>query len=404
MRRAASLDTTPDARLLLTTRGVRAFVDGLVSVTLSSYLVLLGLSGTQVGTIVTGTLLGSAALTLIAGFHGHRIPRRRLLSVVAAVMVATGVGFTVVTAFWLLLLVAVIGTLNPSAGDVSVFLPTEQALLPMTVSTHDRTALYARYSLVGFTAAAFGSLAAGLPDVVARHGWLSERASQRTVFAVYGLAGLVVAVLYRRLSPSIEPSQDEDRRALGPSRSIVYRLAAVFCVDAFGGGFAVQSLIALWLYRRFDLSVATAGAIFFWAGLLSGGSALVAVRIARRIGLVRTMVYTHIPANIFLMATALMPNLPLAITCLMARSALAQMDVPTRTSYVMSVVTPAERSATASVTNVPRSLVAAFAPLIAGRLLDHSTFGWPLVIGGALKLAYDVLLLAMFRKVPVRDD
>jgi MFS family permease len=399
------LETTADASVLVASRSVRAFVDGLVSVTLPSYLVLIGLSGTQVGAVVTGTLLGSAALTLLAGTRGHRFQRRRLLQIVAVTMIATGVGFTVVRSFWPLLVIAVLGTLNPSAGDVSVFLPTEQALLPMTVTPKDRTALYGRYALIGASLAAVGSLAAGIPDALAHHDVLGAGTAARTVFVVYALAGVAVFAMYHRLSPAIESDRAEGTRsALGPSKALVYRLAAIFSLDSVGGGFVVQSLVALWLFRRFDLSVATTGAIFFWTGLLSGGSALVSVRIARRIGLVRTMAYTHVPANVLLIATPLMPNLPLAIACLLARSALAQMDVPVRSSYVMAVVTPAERPAAASITNVPRGLAGALAPLAAGRLLDASRFGWPLVIGGFLKLLYDGLLLLLFREVRPPDE
>ena len=392
-------ETNPDAAVLLTTRGMRAFVDGLVSVVLPSYLVLLGFDGLHVGAIVTGTLLGSAALTLLAGLQGHRVRRLLLLQVVAGVMVFTGLGFTLLSSFWALFLIAVVGTLNPSAGDVSVFLPTEQALLPSTVSDRYRTALYGRYSLVGFTVAAIGALFAGVPDVVARNTALSKTGSYRGVFLLYALVGVAVWFSYRRLSPSIERPAGEAGRALGESKRVVYRLAAVFSLDAFAGGFVVQSLLALWLFRKFGLSTGVAGAIFFWAGLLSGGSALVAVQLARRIGLVRTMVFTHLPSNALLIATALMPTLPLAIACLMARSALSQMDVPARTSYVMAIVQPSERAAAASITNVPRSLASAASPLAAGWMLDHSTFGWPLIIAGSLKAAYDLTLFTLFRHV-----
>lgn len=398
------LETTTDARVLLTTRGLRAFVDGLVSTILSSYLLLLGFSGRQVGVVVTGTMLGSAALTLFVGLRGHRVQRRTLLLIVAGLMITTGLLFSVVTAFWGVFLVAVIGTMNPSSGDVSVFLPTEQALLPMTVSDRQRTALYGRYSLVGFGVAAVGALAAGLPDAASRRGWLSLKAADQLVFVVYAFVGLLVLLLYRRLSPAIEPPGDKKRAALDASKRVVYRLAAVFSLDSFGGGFVVQSLIALWLFRRFNLSVTTAGLIFFWSGLLSGFSALVAVRLARRIGLVRTMVFTHLPANGFLIATAFMPNVWLAVTCLLIRSALSQMDVPARTSFVMAVVTPAERPAAASVTNVPRSLASALAPSAAGWMLDHSRFGWPLIVGGGLKAAYDLILLALFRNVKPPEE
>jgi MFS family permease len=396
----APASASGDALRLVETRSLRAFGDGLVSVAFGPVLLLAGLSSQQIGGVITATLLGSAALTLAVGLRGHRVTRRRLLRWAAYLMIATGVGFVLTTGgprwFWLLLVVAFVGTLNPSAADVSVFLPTEQALLPQTVDDRDRTALFARYALAGSFLGACGALAAGVPDLLARHHVVSRAVALRGTFGVYSVLGLVILSRYARLSPEIEPADGEAPTPLGPSRRIVYRLAALFSVDSFGGGFVVQALVALWLFRRFGLSIAVAGQIFFWTGLLSALSALVAVRIAKRIGLVRTMVFTHLPANAFLILTPFMPNLGLAVACLLVRSALSQMDVPARTSYVMAVVTPAERPAAASVTNVPRSLASAAAPLLAGWLLGRSTFGWPLVIGGGLKAVYDLALLAMF--------
>jgi predicted MFS family arabinose efflux permease len=216
---------------------------------------------------------------------------------------------------------------------------------------------------------------------------------------LYGLLGLIALVLYRDLSPSIEPATAQAPAPLGPSKRIVYTLSALFSLDSFGGGFVVQSLLALWLFKRFELSEATAGTIFFWTGICSAFSYLAAVKIAARIGLINTMVFTHLPSNLFLVLTPFMPNLPLAVALLLARSALSQMDVPPRQSYVMAVVTPYERPAAASVTNVPRSLASALGPFPAGYLLGLTTFGWPLVIGGTMKAVYDLLLLRMFQKL-----
>ena len=388
-----------DAMRLLETRGLRAFGDGLVSVVLVPALTLAGLSASRIGIVIAATLIGSAAVTLAVGLRGYRLGRRRLLQVAALMMIATGIGFASARAFWPLLIVAFLGTMNPSAGDVSVFLPTEQALLPQTAPATSRTALFARYALTGSILGAAGSLAAGVPEALADHHVLGRSWALRSAFIVYSVLGLIVLSRYARLSPAIEPANREATTPLGPSRAIVYKLSALFSIDSFGGGFVVQALVALWLFRRFGLSVAVAGQIFFWTGLLSALSALVAVRIAKRLGLIRTMVYTHLPANVLLMATPFMPNLGLAIACLLARSALSQMDVPVRTSYVMAVVTPAERPAAASVTNVPRSLASAVGPFAAGWMLERTTFGWPLVIGGALKAIYDLVLLAMFRSV-----
>jgi MFS family permease len=312
-------------------------------------------------------------------------------------MIATGLGFAFVHDFWPLLVVAFVGTLNPSSGDVSVFLPTEQALLPQTVSDRQRTALFAHYSLIGSLVAAAGALTAGLPELVAEKTSLSLAQALDGMFLLYALLGLVVLLLYRGLSPAIEPEASTAAAPLTTSKGVVTKLAALFSLDSFGGGFVVQSLLALWLFQRFEVSVATVGAIFFWTGVLSAFSALVAVRIASRIGLLETAVFTHLPANLFLVLTPFMPNVQLAVAFLLLRSALSQMDVPVRNSYVMAVVSPAERPAAASVTAVPRSLAAALSPLLSGWLLSLSVFGWPLVIGGVLKGVYDVLFLLMFK-------
>ncbi|MCC6792824.1 MAG: MFS transporter [Thermomicrobiales bacterium] len=395
---------TGDAAVLLRTRAVRAFGDGFVSVILPLHLASLGLSNARIGFVVTATMVGSAALTLFVGLVAYRVGRRALLLRVSLLMLLTGLGFAFVHDFWPLLLVAFLGTLNPSSGDVSVFLPTEQALLPQTVSAASRTTLFARYSLVGSLLAAFGALASGLPELLVDRTSLSLRTSLDLMFVIYGALGLVIFWQYRTLSPAIEPADKGANTPLGPSRPIVYKLAALFSLDSFAGGFVVQSLLALWLFQRFDLSVATTGTIFFWTGLCSAFSQLAAPRLARKIGLVRTMAYTHIPANIFLILTPFMPTLPLAIATLLLRSLVSSMDVPARTSYVMAVVTPAERPAAASVTNVPRSLATAASPSLSGWLLSLTTFGWPLLIGGVLKVAYDLLLLKMFKDVQPPEE
>ncbi len=395
---------TPDSSVLLTSRGVRAFVDGLVSTALAIYLGLLGLSKFRIGVITTATLVGSGVVTIGVGLRAHAMNRQRLLQVVALVMILTGVGFATLTNFWLLVAVAVLGTMNPSNGDVSVFLPTEQALLPGTVSDTFRTALFGRYSLVAFILGAFGALAAGLPALSAKHNWLSPLTSYRLVFVVYTAAGLTVMLLYRKLAYVPPPVGVSRAVGLGESRAIVIRMAALFSLDSLGGGFVVSTMMIVWLQNRFALSAGAISVIFFVTSLLSGLSAMLAVRIARRIGLVRTMVFTHLPANGFLMLTPFMPNVSLAVTCLICRSLLSQMDVPVRSSYVMAVVTPAERPAAASITNVPRSVASALPPVAAGWMLAHSKFGWPLLLGGGLKALYDVLLLVMFRHVKPPEE
>ena len=388
-----------DAGILISARALRGFIDGLVSTLLPTYFAFIGLNSFHTGAIITATLFGSALLTLLVGLMGHRLQRLTLLHIASAAMIATGIGFASVTWFLMLFIVAIIGTINPSSGDVSVFLPTEQALLPATATDEQRTSLFARYTLAGFGAGAIGALFVGIPNVFHRHHVMSEAWSYRTVFLLYSLIGLALYFLYSQLSPQLASHPVHKSLPLGESRKKVVSLAILFSLDSFGGGFVVQALIVLWLQHRFELSLAVTGAIFFWTGLLSGFSGLVAVHIARRIGLVKTMVFTHIPANVFLITAAFMPKAWLAVACLVFRSALSQMDVPIRTSYVMAIVTPPERAAAASLTNVPRSLASALPPLGAGWMLQHSTFGWPLIAGGSIKIIYDLLLLYKFRNV-----
>ena len=384
---------------LLVAKGLRAFGDGFVSLLLPLYLLELGFGPLQVGIIATVTLLGSGVMTLLVGLHAYRYHYRTLLLAATLLMVGTGFGFALVSDFWPLLMIAMVGTLNPSSGDVSVFLPLEHAVLSRVVTDRERTAVFARYSLVGSLVGAIGSLAVALPGVLASFTGLSSKASMQAMFVLYALLGIFTALAYRGLPRSIESAAQVPAAPLDKSKRTVYTLAALFSLDAFGGGFVVQSMVALWLYQRFELSVITAGTIFFWTGLLTALSYLAAVRIADRFGLVNTMVFTHLPANLCLVAIPFVPDLGWVIALLFIRSALSQMDVPTRSSYVMAIVSPAERPAAASITSVPRSLASAVGPLLAGYLLGISTFGWPLVAAGGLKIVYDVLLLVMFRRV-----
>jgi MFS family permease len=394
-----------DARKLLATRAIRGLADGIVGVALATYLTSLGFSPFEVGATITGTLLGSAAVTLGVGLLGHRLSRRSVLLGATVMMVLTGIGFAGLTTFWPLMVVAVAGTLNPSSGDVSVFLPTEQAALAHTVSGPARTMAFAWYNLAGSLAGAVGALLSAVPAAAAARMGVSLLGALRGVFVFYALCAVVAGVIYVSLSPSLEVHPgDVLRRPLAESRAVVLRLAALFSIDSFGGGFIVQSLLVLWLFRRFHLDIGTTAAVFFVAGILSALSQLVSPRIAARVGLIRTMVYTHLPSNVFLILAALMPSAWLSIACLLLRTAVSQMDVPARQAFVMAVVPPEERAAAATVTNVPRSLAAGLAPLIAGALLEKTTFGWPLVIGGTLKAIYDLALLFQFRAVPTREE
>ena len=384
-------------------RAIRGAVDGFASLVLVVYLADLGFSQLEIGALVTAMLLGSAVLTLAVGLAGGRVRARAVLLGACALMLGTGLGWAAFSTFWPLFVVAFVGTLNPSEGDVSVFLPTEQSLLADAVAGGERVALFARHNLAGALAGAVGSLAAGLPELAAGALGAPRGAAFRLAFAIYGLAALAIAWLYRGL-PDRGPAHEVAPAPLARSRPVVLRLTALFALDSFGGGFAVKAMLALWLFQRFGLSTQTAGIVFFVASLLAGFSQLGSTWLAARIGLIRTMVYTHLPANAFLVLAAFMPSAPLAVTCLLLRMAFSQMDVPARQSYVMAIVPPEERAAAASVTNVPRSLAAALSPSLAGALLALSSIGCPLVIGGVLKTAYDLLLLAQFRNAPPPEE
>jgi MFS family permease len=375
--------TLSEPRRVVTVRTLRGFADGFVSVLLADHLLSLGFSSFRVGVVVTATLVGSAVLTLAVGLTGHRVGYRTLLLGACALMLATGAGFFAVESFWPLLAIAALGTLNPSAGDVSVFLPTEQAFLAGHASGSERTRLYALYNVGGNVAGALGALL-----TVALHG--------RAGFVVYIAVALVAAAIYGGL-PRDRPAPSALTRPLHRSRGVVLQLAALFSLDSAGGGLVVQSLLVLWLHLKFDLSTASTGAVFFAAGSLSAFSQFLAPRLAERIGLIQTMVFTHLPANGFLIAAAFMPNAALAVAFLLLRALLSQMDVPARQAFVMAAVLPEERAAAASVTNVPRSLAAAATPALTGWLLSNGHLGVPLVLGGASKAAYDLLLLYRFR-------
>jgi MFS family permease len=391
---------TPEStiRQIFLARGVRDFGDGLVAVVLPAYLVALGYGATEIGAVATMALLGSALLTLGVGLLGARIDPRGLLLAAALLMIATGLGFASTPGFALLAAIALVGTINPSAGSVSVFAPLEQAMLTSAAPDARRTAVFARYSLVGSLAAATGALAAAGPDALVRLG-LAELDAMRAVFLLYAVLGLACLLACRALEPVPAEARRANHAPLGPSRSIVLKLAALFSVDSFAGGLAVQALLALWLFERFDLSLAQAGLFFFWSGVLSAFSFPVAAWLAGRIGLINTMVFTHIPSSLCLIAAMFAPGVEWALGLLLLRAALSQMDVPTRTSYVMAVVTPPERTAAASFTAVPRSLAAAAGPAIAGAVFAA---GWqmaPFIACGVLKIAYDLALLWAFRHI-----
>jgi predicted MFS family arabinose efflux permease len=385
------LTATPTRRLEIA-RAIRAFADGFASVLLALYLQDLGFSPLQIGVIVTATLLGSAALTMWAGIRLARRGARTVLLTACALMAFTGFGFASVTRFWPLVVIGFIGTLNPSGGDVSLFLPMEQSALADLTTEADRPKRFAVYNLAATLAAAAGALASPLPQRIAKtHGW-DVVTTERYSFLIYVVTAAAAALVYRGLHSA--PHDPGRRHGLHKSRSIVARLSTLFALDSAGGGFAVNALLVLYLDLRFGLSPGVMGTILAAAGVLTAFSQLLSARLAARIGLVRTMVFTHLPANVFLILAGIVPSAPLAVTFLLSRAALSQMDVPARQALVMRLVEPDERAAAASVTNVPRSLAAATTPALAGALLNRTSFGWPLVIGGLMKSAYDLLLLA----------
>jgi MFS family permease len=381
---------------ILLGRALRSFADGFIAVVLPAYLLALGLGQLEVGIVSTATLLGSACATLAVGRWGHRFSIRRLLLVAALLMAATGVGFAGLSAFWPLLVVAFFGTLNPSSGDASVFMPLDHTVL---ANATDRTSVFSRYSFIGSMAGAVGALCAGLPEWLGAHITMVD--ALRLMFVLYALVGVAVWFLYLRL-PEPHAEVERPQVPLGPSRGIVWRLAALFSIDSFAGGLVLNSLLALWLFERHGMSLAAAGAFFFWTGMLAAVSQLAAGPLARRIGMINTMVFTHIPSSLFLIGAALAPSLGVTLACLLARSLLSQMDVPARGAFVMTVVTPAERPAAASFTSVPRSLASAISPSITGAMFAAGAMAAPLVACGLLKIAYDIALFAAFRRVEAR--
>ena len=390
-----------DILLLLVARGIRGFGDGFAAIVLPAYLVAIGFGTVEIGIVAAASLLGSALLTLGVGVVAPRYELRHLLIAGAVLMAATGVMLNVEDLL-LIVVVAFIGTVNPSGGDVGMLVPLEQTMLTRDVTDRDRTRVFARYSLIGAMSTAAGALSAAVPDVLVSAG-IGRVTAFKLMFCFYGVLGLLAAALYRRVQPS-HAEQRHVSTPLGPSRGMVYKLAALFSLDAFAGGFVVQSLLALWLFKRFGISLSAASLFFFWTSVLSALSYPLASWLARRIGLVNTMVFTHIPSSVCLIAAAYAPNLTVVLALLLVRSALSQMDVPTRTSYVMAVVTPAERAAAASVTAVPRSLASSISPALAGVLFGPAFSGLPLILCGTLKIVYDLALLYTCRHVKPPEE
>ncbi len=398
-----------DATLLFVTRSIRLFAYGFLSIVFVLYLARIGLGGPAIGLLLTLTLLGDAGISLWITTRADRAGRRRMLMVGAALMAAGGVAFLVTRRPELLMLAAIVGVISPSGNEIGPFLSIEQAALSQLVSDRQRTRVVAWYNLAGSVATALGALAGGWLTHFANRAGVSEIGSYRVLLACYAAAGLALGVLFTRLSPAVEtPPATEPRRAdtrlgLHRSRGVVARLSALFALDAFAGGFVLQSVMAYWFHVRFGAGTAALGSLFFGANLLAAASALLAHRIAARIGLVNTMVFTHLPSNVMLLLVPLMPTLPSAMALLLARFAISQMDVPTRQSYTMAVVAPDERAAAAGVTGIARSLGAGAAPMVAGAFLLTGS-GVPFFVAGGLKIVYDLMLYRAFRRMPAAGD
>jgi MFS family permease len=395
---------TADGWLLIGTRCARLFAYGLFSVVLLLYLSAVGLTEGQIGLLLTLTLLGDTALSLWLTTTADRIGRRKMLFLGALLMIFAGVSFALTSDFWLLLLAATVGVISPSGNEVGPFLSIEQAALSQAVPGERRTEVFAWYHLLGSVAAALGALCGGASAELAQGFGLTGADSYRPLFVAYGAIGLLLALVFALLSPAVEPRSPTkavaSRWGLHRSRRVVLRLGGLFALDAFGGGFVLQSVMAYWFYVRFEVEPGTIGAIFFGANLLAAVSSLAAARVARRIGLVNTMVLTHLPSNVLLLLIPLMPTLWLAVIVLLLRFSISQMDVPTRQSYTMAVVSPDERSAASGVTAVARSVGAALSPVLAVPFLGNpALLGVPFFLAGAIKIAYDVLLYRAFASV-----
>jgi MFS family permease len=404
-----------DARLLFATRFIRLFAYGSLSVVLVFYLVGIGLSETQIGTLLTLTLAGDTVISLLLTTQADRIGRRTMLVVGGALMIAAGLVFAATTSFWLLLVAGVIGVISPSGNEVGPFLSIEQAALSQIVADRKRTDVFAWYTLAGSLATALGALAGGAATRVLQQLGSTPVSSYRGVVLLYAALGGALVVLFCWLSRAAEPStsaatkpsraMSADWSGLTKSRGVVAKLSALFALDAFGGGFVIQSFAAYWFYLRFGVKPEALGAIFFVANILAGLSALLASKLASRIGLVKTMVATHLPSNVLLILVPLMPTLPLAVLMLLIRFSISQMDVPTRQSYLMAVVSPEERSAAAGITGVARTTGAAVSPLFVGLLFARpALINLPFFLAGGLKIVYDLLLYRAFVTVQPAEE
>jgi MFS family permease len=401
-----------NGRLLFAMRTLRMFGYGFLAVVLVLYLAAAGLDPLAIGIVLTLTLIGDTLISLWLTTNADRLGRRRVLIVGAGLMILAGIAFAFTSWLPLLILAGAIGVVSPTGNEVGPFLAIEQAALSQIVPDVRRTSTFAWYNLVGYLATATGALGAGLVSQALLLGGLAPVDAYRAVVVGYAVVGLAMVVGFWRLGDAVEPppakvSSDGIRRrfGLGRSKGVVLRLSILFSIDAFGGGFIPQSLMAYWFHLQYGVEPAVLGAIFFGANILAAVSSLSAARIAARFGLINTMVFTHLPSNVLLILVPLMPNLPLAIGVLLLRFSLSQMDVPTRQSYVMAVVDPDERSAAAGVTGIARTTGAAISPSISSVLIASAGYAaLPFYLAGGLKIVYDVLLYRQFRSVRPPDE
>lgn len=400
---------TTDGRQLFLTRFVRLFAYGFLSVVLTLYLAALGFTDKEIGFILTLTLIGDAAISIWITTNADRVGRRKMLMVGSWLMVFAGLAFAFTSNLKLLVIAAIIGTISPTGSEVGPFLSIEQAILPQTMSDKDRTQVFAWYNLVGSFASAIGSLSGGAFAGLLQKNGNSPIFSYRAVVIGYAVLGILLFILFSKLSTASEASISDNniaksRFGLHKSQSVVLKLSVLFMIDSFAGGLVLQSLMAYWFHLRFGVEPALLGVIFFGGNIFAGLSAIFAARLAARFGLVNTMVFTHIPSNILLIFVPLMPNLTLAIVVLLARFSISQMDVPTRQSYIMAVVSPDERSAAAGITSIVRTASSAIAPIATGILLENSLLSVPFFLAGGLKIIYDLALYQSFRSIKPPEE
>lgn len=398
-----------DITLLFSTRIIRLFCYGFLSVVIALYLAETGFSEKMIGLLFTLTLAGDAGISLWLTTSADRFGRKRTLIIGALLMLGAGIVFILTNNVIILMAAAIIGVISPSGNEIGPFLSVEQAGLTQLIANEKRTRIFAWYNMVGSFATATGALAGGwMAQILQRNGW-AELEAYRIVLTGYAIGGFLLLILFTGVSSAIEVTHinTEVKHALGlhRSRNVVLKLSALFALDAFAGGLVVQSMIAYWFHVKFGVDSGVLGSIFFGANVLAGISALLAVPLANKIGLINTMVFTHIPSNILLMLVPLMPNLPLAITLLLLRFSISQMDVPTRQSYTMAVVAPDERSAASGVTAIARSVGASLSPTLTGILFSiPALFNAPLFLAGGLKIVYDLLLFREFRSVKPPEE